>query len=153
MLRYYLIATAIVVAIGGLVFARRLAPPDLRIVARPTGTPTVGRDVAEAPGTPPPFTGQGPWVLSALPECFDEQSRVRGPAADLRAKLPPAADRIPPGTVLEVGPCRLVVGAKDIRVQRGADRLRVPPLARLYRVDARLTLTVRSGGIIEIRRY
>jgi hypothetical protein len=152
-IRYYLIAAAIVVAIGSLVFAHRLVPPDLRIAARPTGTPTVGRDVAEAPGTPPPFTGQGPWVLSALPECFDEQSRVRGPASDLRAKLPPAGDRLPPGTVLHVGPCRLAIGANDIRVQRGADRLRIPPQAALYRVNGRLTLTVRSGGIVEIRRY
>jgi hypothetical protein len=152
-LRYYLIATAIVVAIGGLVFARRLAPPDLRIVARPTGTPTTGRDLAEAPGTPPPFTGQGPWVLSALPECFDEQSRVRGPAADLQAKLPPAADRLPPGTALDVGPCRLTVGADDIRVQRGADRLLVPPRAALYRTGGRLILVARSGSTLEIRRY
>ena len=152
-IRYYLIATAIVVAIGGLLFAHRLAPPDLRIVAKPTGTPTVETHVAEAPATAPPFSGQGPWVLSALPGCFDEQSRVSGPAAALLAKVPPAAERIAPGTTLRAGDCTLIVRAHDIWVARGPDRLRVPPDAALYRIGGGLTLVARSGGRIEIRRY
>jgi hypothetical protein len=152
-IRYYLIATAIVLAIGGLVFAHRLAPPDLRIAAEPTGTPTVETHVAETPATAPPFTGQGPWVLSALPGCFDEQSRVRGPAAALGAAVPPAADRIAAGSVLRVGDCRLDVRSNDIWVARGADHLRVPPDAALYRVGGRLTLAVRSGSVLEVRRY
>jgi len=152
-IRYFLIATAIVVVVGSIVFAHRLAAPDLRISARPTGTPTVETRFSEAPATARPFTGQGPWVLSALPDCFDEQSRLRGPLAEVRAKLPPAADRIAPGTTLRVGPCTLVVRARDIWVDRGSDRLRVPPQAELYRVAGRLTLAVRSGGELEIRRY
>lgn len=153
MIRYYIIATAIVVVFGSIVFAHRLAPPDLRISARPAGTPTVETRVAESPATARPFTGQGPWVLSALPGCFDEQSRVRGPLAQVELKLPPLADRVAPGTTLQVGDCTLVVRARDIWVDRGADRLRVPPDAALYRVDGRLTLAVRSGGELEIRRY
>ncbi len=90
MIRYYIIAAAIVTIFGGIVFAHRLAPPDLRISAQPSGTPTVETRVAQAPATARPFTGQGPWVLSALPDCFDEQSRVRGPYAEVEAKLPPA---------------------------------------------------------------
>jgi hypothetical protein len=152
-IRYYIIATAIVVVFGSIVFAHRLAPPDLRISALPTGTPTVETRVSEAPATARPFTGQGPWVLSALPGCFDEQSRVRGPLAEVEAKLPPATDRIAPGTTLQVGECTLVVRAQDIWVDRGADRLRVPPEATLYRVDGHLTLAVRAGGALEIRRY
>jgi len=151
--RYYLIATAIVIAIGSLVYARRVTAPDLQISAQPTGTPTVGTRTSAAPATPRPFTGQGPWVLSALPGCFDEQSRVRGPLRDLRAKLPPAADRITPGTVLHAGDCTVIVRARDLWVDRGADRLRVPPDAALYRVAGRLTLTVRTGRTVEIRRY
>lgn len=153
MIRYYIIATAIVLIFGSIVFAHRLAPPNLRIAARPTGTPTVETHVAEAPATARPFTGQGPWVLSALPDCFDEQSRVSGPAAEVAPKLPPAADRIAPGTTLRAGDCTLQVRARDIWVDRGADRLRVPPEAALYRVDGRLVLAVRSGGQLEIRRY
>jgi hypothetical protein len=152
-IRYYLIAAAIVVAIGGLFFAHRLAPPDLRISAEPTGTPTVETHVAEAPATPAPFTGQGAWVLSALPGCFDEQSRVSGPFAALRAKVPPAADRIAPGTTLRAGACTVFVRDRDIRVERGPDRLRVPPDAALYRVGGGLTLVVRTAGGLEIRRY
>jgi len=152
-IRYYLIATAIVVVFGSIVFAHRLAPPDLRISAQPSGTPTVERHVAEAPSTARPFTGQGPWVLSALPDCFDEQSRISGPLRALAPKLPPAADRIATGTVLHSGDCTLLVRAGDIWVSRGLDRLRVPPAAALYRVDGRLVLSVRTGDQLEIRRY
>jgi hypothetical protein len=152
-IRYYIIATAIVVVFGSIVFAHRLAPPDLRISAQPTGTPTVETRFSEAPATARPFSGQGPWVLSALPGCFDEQSRVSGPLAGVESKLPPAADRIAPGTTLHVGECTLVVRNRDIWVERGADRLRVPPDATLYLVDGHLTLAVRSGGQLEIRHY
>jgi hypothetical protein len=152
-IRYYIIATAIVVLFGGIVFAHRLAAPDLRISAQPSGTPTVETHVAGAPVTERPFTGQGPWVLSALPDCFDEQSRVRGPVAEVGPKLPPAADRVAPGTVLQVGECTLSVRARDILVGRGSDRLRVTPDAALYRIGGRLTLAVRTGGVLEIRHY
>jgi hypothetical protein len=152
-IRYYLIATAIVVVFGSIVFAHRLIAPDLRISAQPTGTPTVERHVAEASATPRPFSGQGPWVLSALPACFDEQSRVSGPFAAVAAKLPPAADRIAPGTTLQVAACTLSVRARDIWVDRGPDRLRVPPDAALYRVDGHLVLAVHTGTQLEIRRY
>jgi hypothetical protein len=152
--RYYVIATAIVAVIGGLIFAHRLASPDLQISAQPTGTPTVETRVADdAPVTPQPFSGQGPWVLSALPDCFDERSRVRGPIGALEAEFPPASTRIAPGTALRVRGCTLIVRPHDIWVERGADRLRVPPDAALYRVAGRLTLTVRTGGEVEIRRY
>ena len=153
MIRYYLIATAIVIVFGSIVFAHRLAPPNLRISARPTGTPTVETRVSEAPATARPFSGQGPWVLSALPDCFDEQSRVSGPFAAVAAKVPPANDRIAPGTTLRIATCTLVVRPRDIWVDRGPDRLRVPPDAALYRVDGHLVLTVRSGTQLEIRRY
>ena len=153
MLRYYLIATAIVVVFGGIVFAHRLTPPNLRISAQPSGTPTVETRSPRTAATNAPFSGQGPWVLSALPGCFDEQSRVSGPFAALREKLPPAAARIAPGTTLRIGDCTLTVRARDIWVDRGPDRLRVPPEAALYRVDGGLTLTVHTGVQLEIRHY
>jgi hypothetical protein len=152
--RYYLLATLIVVVFGSIVFARRLPPPDLRISAHATGTPTVESPSRPEPAsTPAAFSAEGPWVLSALPGCFDEQSRVSGPAALLREKLPPASERVAAGTTLHVAECTLIVRAHDIWVERGADRLRVPPEAALYRVDAHLTLVARSGGTLEIRRY
>jgi hypothetical protein len=78
---------------------------------------------------------------------------VSGPFAALEAKLPPAADRIAPGTTLHAGGCTLLVRPRDIWVDRGSDRLRVPPEAALYRVDGRLVLTVRTGAQLEIRHY
>ncbi len=152
--RYYLLATLIVVLFGSIVFARRLAPPDLRIAAQPTGTPTLESpsrpDAATMPGA---FSAEGAWVLSALPACFDEQSRVSGPLALLRAKLPPASERIAAGTTLRAGGCTLLVGSHDLVVHRDGDRLRVPPEAALYRDGALYTLVARRGATVEIRRY
>ena len=154
MTRYYLIATLIVAIVGSIGVARRAAPPDLRVSATATGTPTVESPARPGPAaTPGAFTAQGPWVLSALPGCFEEQSRVRGPVAALRAKVPPANERIAPGTTITSGACTLLGGAHDLRVRRGEDRLRVPPEAALYRTDGHLTLVVRSGTTVEIRRY
>ncbi len=154
MTRYYLLATLIVVVIGSIVFARRLAPPDLRISAAPTGTPTVESPARPEPrSTPGVFSAQGPWVLSALPACFDEQSRASGPIDALRAKIPPASERIAAGTALTFGPCTVVVRAHDIWITRAGDRLRVPPEAALYRDGKGYTLVARTGAAVEIRRY
>jgi hypothetical protein len=152
--RYYLLATLIVVVFGSIVFARRLAPPDLRISAQPTGTPTVeSPDRAGRAPAVTAFTAEGPWVLSALPACFDEQSRVRGPVVLLRAKLPPSDERIAAGTTVRAGTCTLLVGTHDLVVQRGDDRLRVPPEAALYHTGSLFTLVARDGATVEIRRY
>jgi hypothetical protein len=154
MARYYLAATVIVVLVGALLAAHRLGPPDLRIAGRGGGTPTVERPGSPAPArTPPPFRGTGTWVLSALPDCFDERARLRGTAAELAAKVPPAAERIAAPATVTAGPCTLHVEPHELWVERGVDRLRVPPDAALYRVDGRLTLVVRSGATLEIRRY
>ena len=154
MARYYLAATVIVVLVGALLAAHRLGPPDLRIAGRGQGTPTAERPApSAAPNTPPPFRATGSWVLSALPACFDERSRLRGSAADLAAKIPPAADRIAAPATVVVATCTLHVGRNDVWVDRGTDRMRVPPDAALYRVDGRLTLVVRTGSTVEIRRY
>ncbi len=154
MLRFYAVAALIVLAIGSVIFAHRLGPPDLKISAQATGTPTV--EAPERGAVPLPaatFTGEGPWVFSALPACFDEQSRVRGPIALLRGKIPPAHDRIAAGTVIRRADCTVTIRAHDILVVRGTDRLHVPAEAGLYRVDAGLTLVARSGKQLEIRRY
>jgi hypothetical protein len=154
MIRFYLAAIVVVVLVGGLLAAHRFGPPNLRIVGPASGTPSVESSVRpEPPRTPPPFTGSGSWVLSALPACFDERSRQRGPAAALAAKLPLAGERIAAPATFAVGPCTLHVEPHEVWVTRGPDRLRVPPDAALYRVAGRLVLVVRSGPTVEIRRY
>ncbi len=92
-------------------------------------------------------------MLSALPACFDERSRLRGPATELRPKIPPESDRIVAPAALDVGPCAVRVEPHEVWVTRGPDRLRVPPDAALYRVAGRLILVVHSGSTVEIRRY
>ncbi len=104
--------------------------------------------------TPPPsFVGEGPWVLSALPSCFTQQSSKEGPSELLRADVPQDALRIAPGTTLHRGNCTVIVRADDIWVFRGRDRLRVPPDARLYDGPEGLTLVHRRGGRTQVRVY
>ena len=153
MFRYYLLATALVVLVGSILVARRLPAPDLRIVAEPSGTPTVEVPAPRESVSPPAFAAEGSWVLSALPACFEERSRVRGTLPSLRAKLPDERTRVQPPATVRAGNCTLLVRTHDIWVYRGPDRMRVPPEAKLYRDGQRLTLVVRTGRNVEIRQY
>ena len=147
----------VVIAFGALVFARRATGPDLRVEAMPSGspTPTLERTTAEdtKPGPSRTFTGQGAWTMSSLPECFRETERRRGPLAVMRPHFPPESTRVKPATVIRRGDCTLVVGEHDLWIARGSDRLRVPPDARLYRDNERLTLVVIGSKQAEIRVY
>ncbi len=157
MWRYYLIATVIVVAIGTAVFAHRLAAlHDFEVRSRPNPsmTPTITHGSGDARVTPAAsFSGEGPWVLSALPGCFDQKSSIEGPSLQLTHHVPPDAQRIRTGTTLRRGPCTIVVGEHDLWVFRGADRLRVPPEARLYDTPKGLTLVFERGDRTEVRVY
>ena len=153
--RYYLIATLIVVVLGSIAFAHRLATlREFDVTARATGTPTPTRGSGETPGVPfGDFSGEGPWVLSALPSCFVQQQSMSGTPAQLARDLPPAHLRIPPGTTLRRGNCLVTVREHDILVVRGADRLHVPAEARLYDTPKGLTLVYEHNGRTQIRVY
>jgi hypothetical protein len=153
--RYYLIATLIVVVLGSIAFAHRLATlREFDVTARATGTPTPTRGSGETPGVPfGDFSGEGPWVLSALPSCFVQQQSVRGTAAQLAHEIPPARLRVAPGTTLRRGNCVVTVREHDILVVRGADRLHVPAEARLYDAPKGLTLVYEHNGRTQIRVY
>ena|ERR1700682_5050945 len=156
MWRYYVIATVIVVAIGTVVFAHRLAALrdfDVRARANPSMTPTVARANGERVTPAANFSGEGPWVLSALPGCFEQKSSIVGPSLQLTHHVPPAAQRLRAGTTLRRGNCTVVVGEHDVWVFRGADRLRVPPEARLYDTPDGLTLVYERDGRMEVRVY
>jgi hypothetical protein len=156
MWRYYLAATVIVVALGTVVFARHLGMLrefDVRGSPSPGMTPTITRGNGER-GTPAAtFVGEGPWVLSALPSCFTQTSSITGPSLQLTHHVPPASQRVRPGTTLHRGPCTVVVREHDIWVFRGADRLRIPPEARLYDTKDGLTLVFERDGTTEVRIY
>jgi hypothetical protein len=155
-LRYYLVATLIVVAIGSAVVAQRLmSRPEHPQRARALPPPAVSSNAnAGFVATPEPyFVGQGGWVLSALPSCFTQRSSTEGPSALLVREIPQDALRVAPGTTLRSGSCTVLVRPHDIWVYRGGDRLRVPPEARLYHGPQGLTLVYQHGGRTEVRVY
>jgi len=154
MWRYYAIATAIVLIFGGIVFGHRISTGDWDLRAQPTGTPTITRGNGERPGSAHgAFIGEGPWVLSALPDCFEQQSSIVGTPLALTFDVPPERERIPAGTTLRSGPCTIAVRADDVLIARGADRLRVPREAHLYRTRSGLVLVYSQGARAEIRVY
>ena len=71
----------------------------------------------------------------------------------MRAGLPKAAVRIAPGNRLKVADCTFAIGGDTVTVQRGDDRLIVPPAARLYRSPGKLVLERSAYGRSEIRVY
>lgn len=156
MLRYYAVATLIVVAIGSAVFAHRLALNGWKLTPEASGPP---RATQRGPNegfvtTPEPyFRGQGGWVLSALPSCFEQLSSIEGPSALVQGRIPPARERIAPGTTLKSGNCTVLVRPDDVWVYRGEDRLRVPPDARLFDTSKGLTLVFVRGDRTTIRVY
>jgi hypothetical protein len=158
MWRFYVIATLIVVGIGSAFFARRVASlRDFSVSAtpRPGQTPTQVRGGGNASTRAERFTGEGSWVMSALPDCFDEQRSIVGRSEAVAHLVPPERERIRSGTTLRWSDCEVTVGTDTVVIRRGDDRLRVPPSARLYAASAdRLTLVWRgASGRTEIRIY
>ena len=155
MSRFYAIATALVLALGTIVFAGRLqALREFDVRGKVIGTPTPTR--ADRDASPVPFgsfTGQGPWVLSALPGCFVQQSSLVGTTRQLTFDVPPARERIAPGTTFRQANCTVMVREHDVLIARGTDRLRVPSEARLYRTPKGLALVYDRDGKAQIRIY
>jgi hypothetical protein len=114
----------------------------------------------KAAQAPPPskrvaaaFVGDAPWALSALPECFTQQSKSNGPLKYVLAQLPTGAAMLRPGSVVDVADCRVAVTADTVLVTRGSDRLRVPPISRLYRAPGSLALLRGADDGFELRVY
>jgi len=151
-----LVAAAVVIALGSVIFARHMSEgrkPINRVAVVPTPN---GNDRNRSTSTPRPretFTASGTWTMSSLPECFDELSKQTGLLKDLRGSIPPENLRVASGTVLQRNNCTLTVRPHEILITRGIDRVRVPPEARLYRSGDRLTLVAITGPRMQIRRY
>ncbi len=105
------------------------------------------------PAAPALLGGDAPWALSALPDCARQHSEDRGVAATIRAKIPPNATAV--DGRLHAGPCTIDVTARGIIVQRGGDRLRIPPPARLLHWDDRYYLYEedRKGAILRVYSF
>ena len=159
MLRYYIIATVIVltVVVLGTAWNNREA-----LESHVNASPGPVKAVSETPhggfeGEPgkgnEPLHGDAPWALSALPDCLIQQSISRGSRAYVRSKLPARATAVPAGTVLHYGPCTISVHNGEAVVSRGTDRLRIPPRVTLYRADGTLALLRETGKSGELRIY
>jgi hypothetical protein len=159
LLRYYVIATFIVLTVA--VLATAWNNRD-EIRSRVTTRSASPGPAAETPhggfeGEPgkgnEPLSGDAPWALSALPDCLIQQSISRGTRAYVRSKVPPGATELPPGTVLHYGPCTIFVRNGEAVVSRGSDRLRIPPRVTLYRAGGTLALLRETGKSGELRIY
>ena len=155
-LRYVAAATAIVAAVLLILTSLRLArgPVATLRYATASGTPgppqRAGNDAAQAGD----MYGDAPWALSALPECFRQISSARGSASFVRTKTPAGLRRVASGGSIVSADCAVTVRGNEVRVARGADRLRVPPRARLYEASGgRLVLERLAGRSEEVRVY
>ncbi len=162
MLRYYLIATALVVGAlsFGAAFYRPGKPLELAAV-RATGSPSAARFQGASTKTPEPVTGDAPWALSAFPGCFAQIERVRGPRAYVLERLPASRRPVPSGATLRSGACTVGVLARGLRLARGEERLRVGR-SQLFETDGvpfeipaprELVLLREGAGVWELRRY
>ncbi len=155
MLRFYAAATVIVLAgllaIASLPHATRGAGDPQYSSGRGTPGPPQPDDSGR---TAAPTTGEAPWALAVLPECFFELSRVAGAPAYVNARRPVGSRPMRPGEVLRVNDCTLTVGADSAVVTRGADRLVIPPAAHFAREGRdRLVFDRESRGREELRVF
>ena len=107
----------------------------------------------EHPPLPDHIIGNAPWALSALPDCFAQRSETTGSVSYVESRLPAGAQPVRAGTRLTYGSCTILVGDGELLVERGSDRLRVPPQSRLYTVNDSLALLNTSGSTAVLRIY
>jgi len=155
MLRYYAIATVIVLTIAVIVTAQNYRNFMRFRLAASKGTPVPQHlRISEGGGASEGnMIGDAPWALSALPDCFVQRSETTGTQAYVDARIPAKAQPVPDGTRLRYGPCTILVRKSELLVVRGADHLRVPPRATLYTAGNMLVLVRASGTTAVLRTY
>jgi hypothetical protein len=117
-------------------------------------TPKPAQNEAEGERKHISFTGDAPWALSALPECFDQTSKSTSPTLPfIVAHLPAGATMVRPPATLQYGDCTLRVIGDQVLVDRGRDRMRIPPQARIYTAPGKIALLRGSTGGYELRVY
>jgi hypothetical protein len=155
MLRFYLIASALVVGLGLLAMGQiRSSTPDLDVRSQAGATlPPKPQVEATSTGSARPFSGDAPWALAALPACFEQTERVDGPPEYVRARLPKGAQLLGAGATLQAHDCRLREQDGALTIERGSDRFAVPAQVKIYR-NGPAVLTYRERGqLAELRMY
>lgn len=153
--RYFAVATVLVVAVfayGGyrwmqMKTALRVGSVDTTMAPRPG--PSGGRIGLAAGGV----LVDSAEALSTLPGCLEQREERTGTRAYVLAGVPRAAIEVATGASLVYGDCRLRVERSGVVVRRGADILRVPAPAQLYRTPTHLYLVVAHGAGAQLRAY
>jgi hypothetical protein len=138
MLRYVVIACAIVLLAGMVAASLHRSAGDVRIASvRTTASPSPPRFQAESTFTPGPLVGDAPWAFVALVDCFRHERTYRGALVWVRAHVPRDARLLRDGTTLTSGPCVVRVSPSGVLARRGlggpdAVDVRIPPPALLF---------------------
>jgi hypothetical protein len=119
--RYYLIATAIVLAVGTLAAALHFGVGhELRVASvQTTASPSPPRAQAASTFDPGAIIGAAPWVFSALSDCFHQERAFHGTFTHLRAEVPRDARPLEASRILESGPCNVYYWGDHAKVLRG----------------------------------
>jgi len=154
MIRYYAIATVIVLSVVVLATAwenREL----IRIRIASTSLPASPKPADSTGGRSEnvPLRGDAPWALSALPECLTQLSVTTGSLPYVRAQVPAGATPVVPPATLAYGDCTISVTGDEAEVRRGNDRFHIPGSVRFYRGPALLAVLRSGGGGNELRVY
>lgn len=116
--------------------------------------PKAAQREAEGPRKAVAFTGDAPWALSALPECFEQTSKSTAPTLQyIEGHLPSGAAMVRPPAKLQYADCTVRVVGDEVLVDRGADHMRIPPQARIYTAPGSLSLLRGANGGYELRVY
>jgi hypothetical protein len=152
-LRYVAPSALIVLGLLAVVLAiphRAPDPPKAPRYADSRASPQAGGPDRDD-RTAEPVTGDAPWALSAVPECFRARIEYAGTMAFVRSHLPAGAR--PVSGRRRFADCVLEVRGATIELIRGENRLTVPPPARLYESPSGLALLQRAGSRERLRVY
>ena len=155
MLRYYLIATVIVVLVGATVVAQRWLRGELNVASvqvRVSPRPDYNRD-ATVKKSSNGIRYEHAGALSTLPDCVLQTGFYRGTRTFVNAHLPAHGAALLAGTHLHLGACTIEVRADDLIATRGADRVRVTPHARLFPIAGGYLIDLDRGTMVEARSY
>lgn len=155
MMRYLLLSAVIVVGIAVIVagwvnrdlIRIKIASVYAHVSPKPAA-PSNSQGSATAP-----LSGDATWALSALPECLTQVLESNGSPAYVRRHLPAGAVRVEPPATLVYGNCSIHIVGDEAFVQRGLDRLRIPPHAEFYRARGLLALVRQTPANAELRLY
>jgi hypothetical protein len=142
--------------LGALLLVLRFGgKPQALEVARveSSGSPSASRPQARSTLVPLDVNGNAPWALSALPDCFEEMLSARGTLPYVKAHLPAGGRAVAGSARLRSANCLLSIAPGRASVQRGTERLIVPPVTQFYAWPDRIGFVRHDARGAELRVY